>query len=93
MQLEFDAVNSATKASQGKLVLNTNSESDLTNASSPKGDGNFTINLAMPISGSPTASFGFITEVVDGVSYFKVNNIAINGAALPAGYSYNISEK
>ena len=48
MQLEIDATNSDAKTSQGKLILNTNSETDITDANNPKSDGNFTVNLTTP---------------------------------------------
>ncbi len=82
MQLEIDATNSDAKTSQGKLILNTNSETDITDANNPKSDGNFTVNLTTPGSASPVTATVSIAAIGN-VFYLKINEITI-----PAGSSF-----
>lgn len=76
-QVDVAATNSTNKTSIGELVLNTNSEIDITDINNPKTDGNFIINLTMPGSSSPLASVSVSLASVGGVSYIQLNNIVV----------------
>ena len=84
MQIEINAANKDTKTSIGKLILNTNTETDITDVNNPKANGNFTINLTMPGAASPiTATISI--AVINKVSYLKINEIKT-----PAEYSLSV---
>ncbi|MCX6723197.1 MAG: hypothetical protein NT094_04015 [Candidatus Staskawiczbacteria bacterium] len=80
MQLEVNAINNGT--SQGKLVLNTNSETDITDVKNTKSGGNFTINLTTPGSTSPMVSGTVSLAVIGSTYYIKIGNDIV----IPAAY-------
>ncbi|MCX6718295.1 MAG: hypothetical protein NTY81_01680 [Candidatus Staskawiczbacteria bacterium] len=79
MQIEISAANNG--ASQGKLTLNADSETDMTDAKNIKADGSFKINLAIPGSVSPLVADVNIA-IVGSAFYIRVNEITI-----PASYT------
>jgi len=73
MQFEVNAINNGT--AYGKLLLNTNSQTDITDVKNPKMAGNFTINLTVPGSDSPMVSSTISLASIDEVHYLKINEI------------------
>lgn len=73
-RLDVNIIDKNSKQSKGKLVLNTNSETDLTDINNPKADGNFTVNKIIPGSSSPAALATVSINVVGGSAYVKIND-------------------
>ena len=89
-QIELDITDNATKTLQGKLILNTNSESDITDVKNPKSDGNFTVKLTLPGVSTPVASASVSMVYIGNAFYLELNNIT-----MPNSFSYpglNISQ-
>ncbi len=68
------AMHSITSIEIGKFAINANSETDFTDASNPKADGNFTFNFSQAAGQAATGSINM--AFVNGVFYFKVNELA-----------------
>jgi hypothetical protein len=90
VQTEINLANNGV--SQGKLVLNTNSESDITDVKNPKIDGNFTINLTTPSSASPVISATVSLASVGTIYYLKINDIAIPASYLSSSSGLDLSQ-
>ena len=87
MQIQVDAASIDTKVSQGKIILNSNSEIDSTDANNPKADGNFTISFTLPGNASPISATVSIAAV-DKALYLKINEITVPASlAVPAEIS------
>lgn len=82
-QVEIGATDNTTKASQGKLTVNTNNEFDITDVNNVKSDGNLTINLTAPGSLTSPATVSASMAVIGKVFYFKLDN-----AVIPDSYTY-----
>jgi hypothetical protein len=87
MRMEIGAANKDNNTSIGKLILNTNTGTDMTDVNNPKASGNFTINLTMPGAASPiTATVSM--AAINKVSYLKLSEITTpDNYLLPAGIS------
>ncbi len=83
-QMNFIATDMNTKASQGELIFNTNTETDTSDINNLKSNGNITINLTVPGSSSPSVLSSVSMSTIGGVSYFKINSITI-----PDTFSYS----
>ena len=60
---------------QGKLLISADSKNDATDANNPKVDGTASINLVLPQTPASSESANVSLITIDGVSYFKVNEI------------------
>jgi hypothetical protein len=82
-QVEISATDNTTKASQGKLTINTNNEFDTTDANNLKSDGNFTVSLTAPGSLNSPAMISISMAAIGKVFYLKLDN-----AVIPDSYTY-----
>ena len=76
MLLEINATDNK-KVSQGKLSLNINGDSDVTDVKNPKGNFALTVNVTMPGTTSPVAAADLSVTTISGVEYLKLNNLTI----------------
>ncbi len=89
-QIEIDAIDNASKVSQGKISLNSDGEIDTSDIANTKSDGSYVFNLIEAGTTAPIASANVSAVSVGGAFYLKINSIT-----LPNTFSYpglNISQ-
>lgn len=82
MHIEVGATDQ-NKVSEGKLILDSNTETDITDINNPKADGNISVNLTPSGAASSAISASVDIKVVGNALYFKFNSITV-----PSSFSY-----
>jgi len=77
MNVDIDSIDSVSKASQGKLTINTVSDTDSSDKENLKANGGMKITLLVPGFESPVLSLSMDTVVIGTTSYLKVSNIVL----------------
>jgi len=83
IQMEADIIDNASKTNQGKFLLNATGDTDTTDLQNIKSNDSFSLNLTIPGSDTPVASFGANVISIDKDAYLKISTITI-----PNAFSY-----
>jgi hypothetical protein len=77
MNVDVGSIDSSKNTSQGKLTINTTSDTDSTDSANLKANGGVKISLVVPGFDSPIVSLNMDTTLIGTTSYLRLSNIVL----------------